>query len=353
MNGGEDPHGWAPIEVVRSLASLREEWDRLAESTEASIFGTWEWADAWWRAYGAGHELALHLCRDASGRLRAVLPLYVRRTRGLKIVRFLGHGPGDELGPLHAAAHRGRAASALVSALAELDADVLAAEQLPGSVGWPELLGSPRWRLEASPALTVPDGGWEEFLAGRSANLRQQIGRRTRALDRAWAVRYRLADAQSLERDLDTLFALHAARWAGSRSDFADTPFQRDIARRAFARGWLRLWVLELDGRPAAAWHGFQVGNVASYYQAGRDPAFDREAVGFVLLAHTIREAMAEGAREYRFGRGDEPFKSRFADGDAGLETVLVARTRRGRAALRFAIPVRALHRLARRRVAR
>jgi CelD/BcsL family acetyltransferase involved in cellulose biosynthesis len=42
-------------------------------------------------------------------------------------------------------------------------------------------------------------------------------------------------------------------------------------------------------------------------------------------MAHTIRAAIAEGATEYRFGRGDEAFKSRFTDHDPGLETVVLS----------------------------
>ena len=52
-----------------------------------------------------------------------------------------------------------------------------------------------------------------------------------------------------------------------------------------------------------------------------------------MLLAHTIREASNDGMREYRFLRGGEPFKSRFADADPGLETVVVTRGVRGRLA--------------------
>jgi CelD/BcsL family acetyltransferase involved in cellulose biosynthesis len=143
----------------------------------------------------------------------------------------------------------------------------------------------------------------------------------------------RLADAATLEGDLETLFALHRARWGSKRSDFGDTPFHRELAREALERGWLRLWLLELDGRPVAAWHGFRVESVASYYQAGRDPALERLSVGFVLLAHSIRSAIAEGASEYRFGRGDEPFKSRFTSVDPGLETVALTRGGVGAAA--------------------
>src|SRR5439155_1798028 len=132
--------------------------------------------------------------------------------------------------------------------------------------------------------------GWDEFLGSRSANLRQQVGRRERHLRREHRVRFRLTDPDLLEGDLDTLFRLHRA--IRPRSDFGPEAFHRDFAAVALERGWLRLWILELDNRPAAAWYGFRIGGVETYYQAGRDPSLDPLSVGFVLLTHTIRVAL-------------------------------------------------------------
>ncbi len=130
------------------------------------------------------------------------------------------------------------------------------------------------------------------------------------------------------------LCSLHRARWGEAGSEFLRwEPFHRDFASIAAERGWLRLWFLELDDRPAAAWYGFRYAGVESYYQAGRDPALEDESVGSVLLAHTIREAAADGVREYRLLRGAESFKLRFADGDPGLQTFAIGRGVRGRAA--------------------
>lgn len=316
--------GRLEVERVEALAELKTEWDALAERA-AGIFTTWEWADAWWQTYGQGHELLLHAGRDSSGALVTVVPLYTWRTRP-RVLRFLGHGPGDELGPVFAPGDERRAADALRAALASLDWHVVLAEQLPGDTDWPALLGGARWRREAAPVLTSPTGGWEEWLAGRSVNFRQQHHRRLRALERAGAVTFRLADAATLEGDLDTLFELHRRRFAGQRSDFRDTHFHREVARRALCRGWLRLWLLELDGRPVAAWHGFHAGGVTSYYQAGRDPAYDAFGVGGVLLGWSIQAAMAEGATAYRFGRGAEEYKRRYADMDPGLLTISLER---------------------------
>ena len=345
-HGSSTGHEVLPrVERVETFAALAGEWQELCRTADRGIFATWEWADAWWRAFGGGHELALHTVRDAEGRLIGILPLCLERRAGVRIVRFVGHGPADELGPLHRVGEQVTVANALRRALEGLDWDVAALEQLPGSVGWPELLGESVWRREANPVVGALEGGWDAYLEGRSANFRQQLRRRGRALAEAGA-RFRITDAGTLEHDMDELFRLHRARWDGGSSDFDDVPFHRDVALRALTAGWLRLWLVEVDGRAVAAWHGFRIGSVATYYQAGRDPALDRTGVGTVLLAHTIRESMAEGATEYRFGRGAERFKYRFTDDDPGLETVALTRGLPGKLALAGVRAVRSIRRV-------
>jgi CelD/BcsL family acetyltransferase involved in cellulose biosynthesis len=311
---------------------LRPGWTNLA-SFSAGIFATWEWADAWWRHYGRGAELLLHACRDADGALVAVVPLYVWQRWPLRVLRFIGHGPSDELGPVTAPTGDSPGHAALRLTLERLDWNVFFGELLPFDLDWAELAGGRVWRRESTPRMLLAADGWPAYLAERSAGFRQQIGRRRRRLEELGA-RYRLADAASLDHDLDTLFALHRARWGGRRTDFVDSPFQREINRTALARGWLRLWLLELGGRPIAAWHGFSVGGVVSYYQAGRDPDYDHLAPGFALMAHSVEQAFREDASEYRFGRGDEAFKFRFGAEATVRDAVAIPRGSAGRLAL-------------------
>jgi CelD/BcsL family acetyltransferase involved in cellulose biosynthesis len=315
--------GVVSVTSVDDFDAIATDWDTLADSSR-SIFSTALWARLWWEHFGGDRELLLHAARARDGSLAVVLPLYAWRRRVPRVLRFLGHGPGDELGPVHADDPEA-AAGALRSVLDGLDLDVFFGEQLPGEEGWPGRLGVRPWRHEASPSLRLP-ASWEEYLAGRSANFREQLRRRTTSLARVGEAMTRLANEDTLDRDLDTLFELHRARWGATRTDFCDSPFQRELARESLGRGWLRLRLLELDGRPIAAWYGFHVGRICSYYQAGRDPVFERHSVGFILMANSIRSAIAEGAAEYRFGRGDEAFKSRFASHDSGLETLVVTR---------------------------
>jgi CelD/BcsL family acetyltransferase involved in cellulose biosynthesis len=325
----------AGIEPV-AIDGIGREWSALPVT---SIFSTFEWSAAWWRHFGAGRTPLLHVARDEEGAVAAVVPLYLWRERPLRVVRFLGHPQGDELGPVGPAGPAERAA-ALALALSRIDHDVFVGEQLPGGEDWPSLLHVRRWRREAGPVLRFA-GSWDDYLDTRSANFRGQLRRRERRLQQRYVVRFRLTEDESrLDRDLDALFALHRARW-GARSGFGPEPFHREIARQALGQGRLRLWVVELDGRAAAAWLGFRFGNVESYYQAGRDPAHDADSLGLVLLAHTIRAALDDGVEEYRFLRGSEPYKSRFTAEDPGLETVVASATARGRGAVSAAVAAR------------
>jgi CelD/BcsL family acetyltransferase involved in cellulose biosynthesis len=319
--------------VVDELEPLREEWTLLARASR-SVFATWEWASLWWKHFGRAGRLLTSIARSEDGQPLAVLPLYAWSERPFRILRFLGHGAADELGPVCAASSRPAAGAALLRAVEATRCDVLLGEQLDGDGRWREALGGVVVRREASPILRLHGASWDELLSRRSTNFREQVRRRERRLARGFDVRFRLsAEPDRLDRDLDLLFALHRARW-GRRSAFRHEAFHREFAALAHAQGWLRLWFLEVDDRAVAAWCGYRFEGVESYYQAGRDPAWDPWSVGSVLLAHTIREAAVDGMQEYRFLRGDEPFKYRFADHDAGVETVAVARGAAGRAAL-------------------
>jgi len=315
-------------EPFSDLESRRADWSRLAERS-GNIFATWEWAATWWRHYGTGATPAFRACRGRDGEVFAILPLYVAARGRLRLLRFVGHGPGDVLGPICAPEDEPAAGAALARTLAERPRDrhVFLAERLPsGLIG--EAIGGVVIQREANPYLDIGGATWEEFLAARSRNLRQQVRRRARKLEQSHAVSFRLCDDPArLDEDLDTLIRLHAARW-GDAGAFAGAngPFHRDFARGALSAGWLRLWTLAVDDRPVAAWYGFRFAGVESFFQSGRDPDWEEHNVGFVLLTHTIRSAFEDGMARYAFLRGDEPYKDRFASGDRGLETRAVAR---------------------------
>ena len=231
------------LEWHTSLEPLRDDWDELAERSR-NIFATREWAETWWRHFGRGRPLHVAACRQADGSLAALLPLHIATISPIRLVRFVGYGPADQLGPICGPDDRARAAGAFRSALdhAPFRWDAFFGEQLAAEEGWSTLLGAKVLHRAESPVLRF-DGTWDEFLASRSSNFRQFVGRKERKLVREHDLRYRLVvDADQLPSALETLFSLHAARWPKGSRFGAEAAFHREFAGHAARRGWLRLW---------------------------------------------------------------------------------------------------------------
>jgi CelD/BcsL family acetyltransferase involved in cellulose biosynthesis len=106
------------------------------------------------------------------------------------------------------------------------------------------------------------------------------------------------------------------------------SPASRDAFRRFAAAtqelGWLRLWVAEADGEPAAAWYGWRIGDRYCYALAGFAARYEQAGLGGVMLAHTIEAAAAEGAATYDLMWGDEEYKKRFETGRRNAGTWLI-----------------------------
>ena len=333
------------IERVENLGDLPPGLASVAEESR-NVFATPEWLAVWWKHFGEDRPLRLRAVREGS-RLVALLPLYLWRSGPPRTLRFLGHGPSDVMGPICAPSDRAVAAAALEEVLGEPGWDVLLAERLASGDVLPASLRAREIQSEPSPVLAFDDMSWDDFLASKSSNFRQQVRRRERKLAEQHELRFRLADDPArLDADLEVLFRLHEERWREEGSGALRerrSAFHREFAHLALERGWLRLWLLELDGRPAAAWYGLRFAERELYYQAGRDPAFEKQAVGFVLLCHTVREAMNDGMREYDFLRGGEGYKDRFTDDDTVVRTFAAGRGALGRAVVAVAPRARRL----------
>jgi len=307
------------IERLESLDALETEWEARADAS-GNGFATPEFLRIWWRHFGGGRTLATAAVRAEGGRLAALLPIFVERAGSELRARFVGAPDGDQLGPVHAASDQALALEGLRRHVHALGVDTFVAEHVPPDE-------SPRGRVllrEASPVLPFRGRSWDELLGGWSSNLREQVGRRERKLRREHDIRIRLVeDPAGLDAGLAELFRLHRLRWGVKQTEFdSRRHFHVDLARAMLERGRLRLWLLEADGDNVAAWYGFRYQGAEFYYQMGRDPAWDRASVGFILLAHTLRAAATDGLREYRFLRGDEPYKYRFAEENPGVLTV-------------------------------
>jgi CelD/BcsL family acetyltransferase involved in cellulose biosynthesis len=318
---------------------LTDPWRRLAEQ-RSNPFITPEWMAAWLSTHPAEEPFAIAWRPD--GELRGVLPLVRARSGPVRVLRFAGARRADWVTP----ACRAQDEEAMAIACGELLGrergwGALRFDRLDEDSAWPAALRAvkgplavaPPRRRDVLPYIEFDERGYEGYLADRSRNFRSQLGRRRRKLERDHGLAFRITEtAAELERDMETFFRLHDARWEGrggsSSADPATREHQRRFAAAALERGWLRLWTAEADGEPAASWYGWRIGERYCYALAGLDEAYEKLALGTVLLGHTIEAAAEEGARIYDMMWGDEGYKSRFETGRRYASTWLFSKRR-------------------------
>lgn len=315
----------------RALEGLREEWGDLLEGcTGATIYQTWEWNDAWWKHFRAGKRLYLLQARR-NGRLIGIAPFYVSRHYNMPLRRLalLSTGSADYLDVI---ATDERAYDVCGAFLRYLDRtggfDLADLQQLsPDS-----LLRIHAGTLETAPELSrhaavvaqepcpflpLPPS-WQEFSGRLGKKMRSNIGYYDRLLTRTFEdVSTRLAGPEEIEEGLSALFALHQRRWnarflPGVLGGGATQAFHRLAAERFSGRGWLKLHLTTIGGRPVAALYCFVYRRRYYYYLGGFDPDLARYSLGTVLTARAIEDAIDEGCELFDFLRGAEPYKYRW-----------------------------------------
>jgi len=319
------------LEPLSAIDEARAEWTSLAAAS-GNPFLTPEWC-APWLDHAATEATPRLFAALRGGETVVMVALVIVRGRYVRKARFLGFGAANELGPICAVEdlELGGEALRLVLEATRREWDVFHGETLPGA-GWPGRLGAIPVGNEGSPLVQGPWPSWDDYLATRSHNFRGELRRKERRLLERGLVERDVSEVDELGPALDALFELHRLRWGPAASPFFAglEGFHRAFAEIAFARGWLRLRLLELDGRVVSVTHGFRFGDGEWSYQFGRDPALDSSSLGLVASAQAIRGAFAQGARAFKLGPGRQPYKLRFATGDPGLQTVGIARSLRG-----------------------
>jgi CelD/BcsL family acetyltransferase involved in cellulose biosynthesis len=326
------------VTKIGEVTALAPEWRALAER-RGNAFLTPEWFLAWLRHCGQGWEPHVAVARTARGTLRGLLPMVSSESNGRREVRVCPIG--DRFQPVAEDWDEEALATAIAPAIAPPGRGLrsLLLENVDAEAEWwralakafPAPLAAVERNEATLPLVELAGIDWDEYLAGRSRQLRSQLGRKLRSLRKEHDVRFRRTRRlEEVPADLLTLFRLHDARWAErpESSALADPEirtFHLEFATAAFERGWLRLVVMEVDDEPIAALYGWLIGGRWSYYQAGFDPAWSRDSPGFLLLAETIRQAIEEGATEYDMLMGDEGFKRRFATSSRTVRTILLA----------------------------
>ena len=316
------------VSLSDALALGSAVWDGLlGRGRSPSPFMSWAWHRAWADSapseeVGASEALLLH---GPDGSLEALLPVRLSRVRFHRVwVQALTWAIGDVGCPddLDVPALPEADLSALAAALETLPWQVLILSNLVAGAANADRLCAALVRrghvarqraLCPCPELELP-ASWDAYLATLRRSRRQALRYMERSLRRHHAVALTDYDEDRLEEGWRCLLSLHETRWdgGGAFQDPRSQGLQRRFAREMAKRKRLWLTTLDLDGRPAAAWYGFVSGDTVYFYQCGRDPRWERESVGLVLVSLMIQRAIERGYRAFNFLRGGDTYKQQW-----------------------------------------
>ena len=308
------------------LDTYAREWNELLSSSDANtIFLTWEWISTWLDTVYQDARLLVVLVHDADRRLIGVGPFYLSSMRAfklltLKCLRVLGDSQsGAEYGDLIIRnGWEEPAIEAISSCLAEAhdEWDCFWSPSVAGWTGardrWMALFGKLStkqvWKPGDFSFIRLPDT-YEKYLEELPGKARRETARLRRRLESMGTVEFRQCRGQAeVSSQLTVLYDLHRRRWqqVGQEGSFARRPklaeFNNQFAPIAFSRGWLRLSVLYVTERPAAALFGCLYNGVGCGLQCGFDTTVN--GAGRVLWGEVLCETIAAGAAEYDFLRG-------------------------------------------------
>jgi CelD/BcsL family acetyltransferase involved in cellulose biosynthesis len=331
------------ISSERDFAALAGAWDDLVRAMpRPSPFFLHAWLLEWWRHYGRDSQLAVHLAYRGD-RVVGALPLFVRRSLGLRVTAFVG-GTWALLGDvLLAPGEDATTASALVEHAASSDNDFANLFGLPGSSRLVGALppGALRLieRLEA-PVLDV-SAGWEHVYAARfSAKARSERRRRMRQLSELGPVEVTVARRPGqLGPALEEAFRVHRLRWQGRRdaSGFITPTGLRFHRAAVLALAELdvpRLTVVRCGGRAIAFALSLQLEGATYGVSMAFDPAYAAFGAGMEAKLSSLQAAAAEGLTRVELLGADAPHKRRLTDRFEPIyQGIGLARTFRGRAA--------------------
>lgn len=294
-----------------------------------SVFQTFEWNEAWWNAFGKGHELLL-LAAFRADELVAVAPLMITQTwfpLPAKKIRMIGCSNfATDFAGLIYSPEGGVFVSAFSAWL----------NQNPGL--WTDLELSNL--IEGSPELRIFQEGFSTgFFRSYSAYYsdaptrelgeekedqevlnKKSLKRHTNWFKAQGDLTFRHLDTQEeMLGRLDLFFEQHIGRrsitQAPSQFKFENQrQFYRSLVKQMAPQGWLRFFEVSLDGKPIAFHIGFEFAKKYYWYKPTFDVKYSKKSPGEVLLKGLMQYAVDRKLSEFDFTVGNESFKYRFSN---------------------------------------
>lgn len=323
------------LEFFSNLSDLdrnRDQWDSVASDYP---FFRWSWMGNWMRFLGTDLELAVVVAVDDDGKWIGIAPWCIDgRTPFSRRLRFLGSGDtcSDYLDLICPNSQYDSFSAAVVD---WLDSNIGNPDTL-GRIDVVELEGITRSRSQTDhlcELLTASgfqqhstdlEGGWQVELPSTWDELNARFSKKMRRKTKKAVQRLAAPDAtvlstrdEPLEQVWPLFQVLHQQRreMLGQPGCFADHDFERFLKQAVadlIEESRAEVICLLNDGTPFAAMLLLHDHDTTYMYQSGMDPQFMKQEPGYQIAACAIARSIENGAKNFDFLRGDEPYKARW-----------------------------------------
>ncbi|MFN8529605.1 MAG: GNAT family N-acetyltransferase [Anaerolineae bacterium] len=310
---------------------LKDEWNLLVEhSISNTIFLTWEWQSTWWNSYESG-DLWVVACRDDEGKLVGLGPWFIHQIDGERVVRTIGCVDVTDYVDVIAHSDYAQEVQTQLAMFLRAHNEVFdrinlcnIPEQSPTLELFPPCLeafgfNAERVLQEVCPIINLPEN-WEGYLEALDKKQRHEIRRKLRRMEEAQYEYVIVNHTHDLQAMIDQFLALMRASHP-EKARFLDDPHNTTFFKRilpvVFARGWLKLSFLVVEGKATATYCDFDYGGNILVYNSGLLPDESSHlSPGIVLLSMNIRDAIEKHHRVFDFLRGNETYKYRMGATD-------------------------------------
>ena len=319
------------FESVAACAPRRAEWNDFAVACGSDVSLTYEWHLALERSQEAQGPVRTVWTRN-EGRVTAILPLRSSVAR-------LGGVPLRAISPLGASysAHDcllvrplsleslATTLDAAASALPSWDVfEFYVSEETP-IFAQTEAGATPKrswvewFEAKGSPYLPLP-GTFEDYQRDLSTKKRTQIRSRIKKLNASGRPSLRVVTRpEEVPEAIEIVREIERASWKEEAgTSITRNPYQvvfYDVLTRELAeRGWLRLYLLSLDGRPIA--HDIGFAYRGRFYSGKTSFVETLRALqpGIVLRWMIVADLYEQGLREHDFMGDPDPYKMHWTD---------------------------------------
>jgi CelD/BcsL family acetyltransferase involved in cellulose biosynthesis len=302
-------------------------WKRLESEKDLPPFQTYGWARAWLRHLGEGAEPWILLAGDP---VAALLPLVLKRVRGVRVLGLLGEGVSDYLGLLPH--DRGAEFAAAIGKRLSQETrrfDLLNFRGFHSTDGVRsellEALGRPAAQrlYERCPHVDT-SGDWKEYLGTRRKKFRANLKRAARRVEAHGEVEVAREAAtpelfaEMLEVERESWKWEHGTAYLSAPAKYA---FMQEVILEGRVRH--ELWTCRVAGVLAGFAVVFTDDRTRHYYLPSFRSRFTD--AGTFLLGEIVRDSFESPFSEFDFLQGDESYKLAWATGEQAVHHLVAA----------------------------